>query len=179
MLNVISGLLSGAGAPASTTSYESIATVTVSGGASTIDFTSIPSTFKHLQIRGIGNATNNDIRMQFNGDTGTNYSLHFVYGDGTSAVAGATASSSYMAAFYVSGSANVYGAGLFDILDYQNTNKNKTVRGLTGYDGNGSGLLVFRSGAWYSTAAITSIKLYPASGTIQNASQFALYGIKG
>ena len=179
LLNVISGLLAG-GVAASTTSYESISTVTVGGGgSSSIDFTSIPSTFKHLQIRGIGNATNNDIRMQFNGDTGTNYSLHYVYGDGASAVAGATASTSYMAAFYVTGTASVNGAGVFDILDYQNTSKNKTVRGLTGVDNNGSGLIILRSGAWYSTSAITSIKLYPASGSINQYSQFALYGIKG
>jgi hypothetical protein len=38
-----------------TTSYESIATVTVGGGgAATVAFTSIPATYTHLQIRGIG-----------------------------------------------------------------------------------------------------------------------------
>ena len=42
----------------STNSYESIQTVTVgSGGQSTISFTSIPSTYKHLQIRMLARAT--------------------------------------------------------------------------------------------------------------------------
>jgi hypothetical protein len=36
--------------------FESIATVSVgSGGAADVEFTSIPATYTHLQIRGIGN----------------------------------------------------------------------------------------------------------------------------
>ena len=57
-------------------SYESIATVSVgSGGTSSADFTSVPSTYTHLQIRYTTYASNGSyLSIQFNGDTGTNYS---------------------------------------------------------------------------------------------------------
>ena len=72
-------------------SYTSIATATVdSGGASSITFSSIPSTYTHLQIREISRGaavqTSTNIQMQFNSDTGTNYSDTWLYGNGTSAV---------------------------------------------------------------------------------------------
>ena len=159
--------------------YDALATVTVpSGGAASIDFVGIPSGYKHLQIRGSANAGDVDLNMQFNADTSTNYNYHFLYGNGTSAVAGASTSSSSLASFYASTTANIFGAGVFDILDYANTNKFKTMRALTGVDTNGGILIVFRSGAWRSTSAITSIKIFPASGSINQYSQFALYGIK-
>lgn len=81
---------------ASPTSYESIATVTVgAGGSSSISFSSIPSTYKHLQLRGIVRTTDtsaaasdgNYIGIRFNGDTGANYVAHNLYGNGGSAVA--------------------------------------------------------------------------------------------
>ncbi len=63
-------------------SYESIATVNVgSSGSSFVEFTSIPSTYKHLQIRANSRYTGYQnsgaaVYLQFNGDTGSNYSLH-------------------------------------------------------------------------------------------------------
>ncbi len=168
-------------------SFESIATVTVgSGGQSSAEFTSIPATFTHLQIRGIGRTTtattSEQIYIQFNTDTASNYSLHYLYGDGTTAYAGGGASQSNMYAFRVTGAnagSNIFGGGVVDILDYANTNKYKTLRTLSGEDRNGSGFLFYQSGSWRSTSAITSIKLYPSSGNLAQYSHFALYGIKG
>ena len=191
MLNVISGIFSEGAPPVSPTSYESIATVTVgSGGSSPISFTSIPSTYKHLQIRLIAqtNRANSvdSLQLNFNSDTGSNYSWHTVQGDGSSAsvlgyatqnyarigdgtIGGATASGGYI------------GAGVIDILDYASTNKNKTIRGLTGVDENGAGRVGLGSGLWQnSSTAITSISIAPQAGTLfLQYSLFALYGIKG
>jgi predicted patatin/cPLA2 family phospholipase len=75
--------------------------------------------------------------------------------------------------------ANIFGAGVIDILDYANTNKYKTVRALSGHDNNGSGYVNFESGLWMSTSAITSIKLFTAGNVYAQYTQFALYGIKG
>ena len=74
-------------------SYESIETVTVgSGGSATVSFTSIPATYTHLQIRGIARtATNVSLGLQFNSDTGSNYSRHFLNGNGSSAASGGAA----------------------------------------------------------------------------------------
>ena len=187
LLNVISGLLSGAGAPASTTSYESIATVTLGSAASTISFSSIPSTFKHLQIRGIGRAANSvtdeNLVIQLNSDTATNYSLHNVYGTGaaTGANAGANTNVSYFARVTgASSNASTYGVAVADVLDYADPNKYKTIRSLSGHDQNGSGYISLFSGNWRSTSAVTTVTIKNDSGSnIAAGSTFALYGIKG
>jgi hypothetical protein len=188
LLNVISGLLSGAGAPASTTSYESIATVTVGGGgSSTISWTSIPSTFKHLQIRGIARTNHassfDNMKLTYNGDTGTNYNGHQLYGFGASAGAQSGGDNAFTFVGYVSGNsgtASVFSGFVIDILDYANTNKYKTDRYLCGEDLNGSGSISLGSGLWRSTSAINRVDLTPADGSSFNQySSFALYGIKG
>ena len=73
------------------TSYESIATVNPTGGASTISFSSIPSTYTHLQIRGIARRASGtglaDISIRLNSDTGSNYAMHDLQGNGSAAAA--------------------------------------------------------------------------------------------
>jgi hypothetical protein len=178
MLNVISGLLSGAGAPASTTSYESIATYTATGSVSTVSFASIPSTYKHLQIRCAVLTTAGGINIQYNSDTGSNYTYHQLYGTGAGSGA-ANAGTAQTAGFigYNNAAGSNPTAIVCDVLDYQNTNKYKTHRSLAGTDVNGSGgTLTFFSGLWLNTAAISSIDI---KGTFAQYSSFALYGIKG
>ena len=184
--NAIAGLY-GAPIPPSFGAYESIATVTVgAGGASNIEFTSIPGTYTHLQIRGIYRYTTalDIIAMQLNGDTAANYSSHKLFGSGSSASAGASSSVSKMDLGYMMNSSTGYGAMVTDILDYTNTNKAKTVRALSGTDLNGSGYINLNSSAWYKNTssvypAVTSIKIYPDAGTFAQYTQLALYGIKG
>ena len=187
-MSLILGILDSGGAAAGGgTSYESIATVTVgSGGSSEINFTSIPSTYTHLQIRLLGRTTvaNTELRVKFNDDTNTaNYFWHELYGTGTAAGATSqTAGGTPLRTMYwggLPGASNIFGAGVMDILDYANTNKNKVLRMLSGYDGNGSGYLHLDSGLWMSLNAITKITLYPTSTTLTQYSHFALYGIKG
>ena len=170
-------------------SYESIATTTVgSGGTSSISFTSIPSTYTHLQIRMLARtdrATSQGdyIRVVFNSDTAANYAYHELQGYGGNALSGGSVSSSFAIIQRFSGSlaaANVFGAGYLDILDYANTNKYKTTRALGGWDDNTNGNIQFNSSLWMSTTAINSITITPGGGTsILQYSQAALYGIKG
>jgi hypothetical protein len=181
MLNNIVGLLD-AGITVSN-SYESIATVTVgSGGQSTISFTSIPSTYKHLQIRALylNSSSYSNAQMQFNSDTGSNYAWHEVYGDGSGVGATAyTSQPNIRPILGASGTTN-QAVGVIDILDYTNTNKNKTTRSLSGADANGAtNYILLRSGLWLSTSAITRIDFTAQSGNFAQHSQFALYGIKG
>jgi hypothetical protein len=177
MLNLISAI-HGNGVAASTNSYESISTVTLTSSASSISFSSIPSTYKHLQIRCLTTCTSpaSSATMQFNGDSGANYKSHALYGSGGGT--GAFASTPiYIPGFMGGGKTTSPGAAIIDVLDYQNTNKYKTVRSLDGYDANGSGYISLNSGLWMSTAAITSITFSFTS--FSDGSQFALYGIKG
>jgi len=171
-----------------TGAYESISTVTVGvGGAANVTFSSIPSTYTHLQIRGISktNRTSSSvdsIKVQFNGDTASNYTYHELIGNGASALSDNVTSTSFTVIARTAGNANTnfFGAFTCDILDYANNNKYKTHRTLSGVDLNGSGALFFNSGLWMSTSAITSIVIAPQTGTLLNQySSLALYGIKG
>ena len=162
--------------------YDSIATTTVgAGGAASVTFSSIPQTYTHLQIRYFGNAGSSDTFFRLNGDTGSNYTRHYLYGSGSSAAAGASLSQTSGSLGYVATTANtnIFGASVFDILDYTNSNKYTTTRSLTGYDANGSGLIVLYSGLWLNTAAVTSITVLPNSGNFNQYTSVALYGIKG
>ena len=169
--------------------FESIATVTVgSGGAANVEFTSIPATYTHLQIRGIARSaittSVDNLRVQFNSNTGANYANHELYGNGASAAAYAESgvTSNFIdgmaSAFH---SSSIFGAFVVDILDYTSTNKNKTLRVLSGADVNAiNGYIILNSGLFFATpAAISSIKLFFNSGNILQYSHFALYGIKG
>ena len=163
-------------------SFESIATVTVgAGGSSTINFSSIPSTYQHLQLRTFTNNSTSLFNVtRFNSDSGNNYSFHFIAGDGSIVeVFGISSVGGISNITYASNVTNNFFAGVIDILDYANTNKNKTVRSLTGWDTNGGGSMHLRSGAWYSTSAITSITITADAGNFSQYSSFALYGIKG
>ncbi len=171
---------------ANASSYESIATVTVgSGGAANIEFTSIPSTYQHLQIRGIGrstrSATIDDLAIRVNSDTGSNYAYHILRGDGASAIAaaGATQTTGYAGRIAAAtATSSVFGVAVIDILDYSNANKYKTIRSLGGSDNNGNGNVEYESNLWMNTNAITSILLYAPSYNFAQYSSFALYGIK-
>jgi len=156
-------------------------------GAANVEFTNIPGTYTHLQIRMLTKDTRsavaiNNANATFNSDTSSNYTDHYLLGDGSSAASGGTGNEP-IAVFGLSpsggSSANVYGVAIIDILDYANANKFKTVRSFHGVDSNGSGSVRLRSSVWRSTSAITSIKIAPEnSGNFVQYSQFALYGVK-
>ena len=183
--NQIAGLM-GVGVPVSLTNYESIQTVTVGGGgAANVEFTSIPATYSHLQVRGIARGTTADtlvlVRIQLNSDTGSNYARHNINGDGSTAVAAADASQTVGGVGNISAAnatASIFGTIVCDILDYANTNKYKTIRSLSGNDRNGSGTVGLFSSLWLNTNAITSIKVFPAAANFAQYTTFALYGIK-
>jgi hypothetical protein len=180
------------GSKAVTSSYESIATFTLSSTTSTVTFSSIPQTYKHLQLRSIARNVSSSQGYDyavgaFNGDTTyTNYRTHSLSGDGTAASAGQLQSSGYQAviadvsrSYYASG---IMGASVTDILDYTNTNKYKVTRMLAGAEmnsGNTYGTVELVSSLWMNTAAITSITITCLAASFAANTQFALYGIRG
>ena len=160
------------------TTYQAITTVTVgSGGSSSISFSSISAGYAHLQLR-ITEAYSGspfNPRVRFNSDSGSNYSWHYVLGDGSSASAGAQANATGML-LNSNQPLSTMTVHIIDILDYANTNKNKTIRVLDGFDANGSGYVDLWSGNWRNTSAVTSITI--DNGTFAQYSHFALYGVK-
>jgi hypothetical protein len=193
MIGCITAGIFSAGVAPSTNAYESIATQTIGvTPQSSITFSSIPSTYKHLQIRLIarssGAADRSSIALKFNADTTAgNYSYHCLIGDGSAASATGAASSgtnNYIGGISsttaATAAANIFGVSVIDLLDYADTNKAKTIRTLAGQDQNSSsGRVNLDSGRWGSTSAINSIELIPETGLWAQYSSFALYGIKG
>lgn len=164
--------------------------ITATGGETSITFSSIPQTYKHLQIRFnfTTSANGNWILLQSNSDTTTaNYPSHALYGTGSSAAAGGWANGGYAGnAIYGWGYgtiANTYPmVGITDILDYTSTSKNKTIKTFTGCNNNSTTLLevTLSSGLWLSTSSISSLKiLFSGAATLNAGSTIALYGFTG
>ena len=177
----------------SSSSYESIASATGTGSSGVITFSSIPQTYKHLQIRAIsrqnsgGNASS-DGNFQFNSDTSTsNYREHFIEAIGSTVAAGDGGSgNAYLAVRRMTqgsaAAANIMGVAIIDIHDYSSTTKNKTIRYFSGVEDNNTvySTLDIGSGLWINTAAITSMTItIKMGGNYNTQSVFALYGIKG
>jgi predicted transcriptional regulator len=190
MLGIMASSISGS--KIATGAFYSIATATVtSGGTTSVTFSSIPSTYTHLQIRAIANDTTTSAPassqnyVTFNGDTGTNYWYHSIYGNGTTASSqgGSGYSGIYVLAGATTGGVanNLMTPSIMDILDYTNTNKYKTTRTLSGTNVNATGggkYIALQSGAWANTAAITSIVITSLGTAFDQYSSFALYGVK-
>lgn len=180
--STILGIIASGGAAAAATSFESIATATGTGSSGTITFSSIPGTFKHLQIRHLGfsSPTLDSYIMRVNGATGSVYSWHYLDGGGSSASASGAASQTSIAFTGGGGYSTATNPAVFvmDILDYASTSKNKTIRNFFGRDANGSGSVDIVSGLYQSTSAITSITFITNSSNWTTDTTFALYGIK-
>jgi hypothetical protein len=176
-------------------SYESIETVVLTGTQAAIDFTNIPGTFKHLEIRYWANCnrTDNfldDIGIQMgNGsiDTGNNYSSHTLMSSGDSGITNfeQTTTNRVLCIICVGQASvqnNANGIGVISIIDYTNTNKFKTLRMLAGFNTNSSSFpsrVGITSGNWRSTSTVTNVRLQLANSNWAANSVFALYGIKG
>jgi hypothetical protein len=184
LLNTVLGSFS-SGVAASTSSYESIATATGTGSSGTITFSSIPLTYKHLQVRInlVASVAGGNIQGRFNGDTAANYASHYIRGDGSAAGASGTASLAFnrLGASYNGVIATYPSVLIIDITDYASTTKTKTLRSFFGTDRNliSSSTIELTSGLWNSTSAISSFEIYLSSGNYTTSSTFALYGIKG
>jgi hypothetical protein len=171
--------------PAVSTSYESIATITVSSATSTVEFTSIPGTFAHLELRALSvtNSNYNGASLQFNNDTtASNYRSYFIYGSGGGGAANSAQNTDVLYApnFNGKGATTAPGPVILTIFDYANTNKYKTITCLDGGVVSGSdGFVALNAGHWESTAAITSMKInLGTTFTYSQYAHFALYGIK-
>jgi hypothetical protein len=169
--------------------FESIQTVTLSSNSTTVTFNNIPQNYTHLQLRCFAkasttvNAVSNTF-ISFNNDGGSNYTYHYLRGNGSSVTSiAATSQTGVLVNDATVGSnstfANMFGTYIVDLLDYTNTNKNKTVRILSGADINNLATVQIGLGSslWLNTASITRIDLSSTSNFVQY-SNFALYGIR-
>lgn len=168
--------------------FELISTTILGSSATSVAFTSIPSTYKHLQIRASARTDRalgvDSFTLRLNSDSANNYYSHLLFGNGSAVTATSLGANNIIYAGRTtdsSNTANAFAQNLVDILDYALTTKNKTIRSLFGADTvGGYPWQGIHSGVWNSTAAITRIDVLPGVGpNFVTGSRFSLYGIKG
>lgn len=162
--------------------YEPIATTTLGSATTDTTFSSISGSYTDL-ILVMNVFTSSDgatPQLQFNSDTGTNYSTTFMEGNGGSASSIRVSSRSYIQLSYnIGGNSTNPQPVICHLQNYSNSTTNKTVlsrwNSATGgtYPGTNAAVSL-----WRSTAAITSIKIYVGAGNFNTGSTFTLYGIK-
>ena len=163
--------------------FELIATTFGTGSSGTIDFTSIPQTYSHLQIRATvkNSTTNRQNNLRFNDISSSSYARHILYGTGSSVLSDNNTSQTEIPLPFTMSNSTTSGAFtplVIDILDYTSTSKNTTLRALSGTRDSTTSVLL-SSGFLNNTEAVTKITLFTSSGNYNAASRFSLYGIKG
>lgn len=180
-------------APFIPSAFDSIATLTASGGETTLTFSSIPQTYRYLILRGSARFTATgaggqySVGIRFNGDTGgSSYPWRW------SKTAGATvngqnfltASRFYPESAVPNGNTTgMFGVLHMDIQDYTSSTKTKTVAMLSGTVGMGSTNapnLTMATGYWIGTNALTSIEISEAfyGSAFAAGTTYSLYGVE-
>ena len=159
--------------------YTLISAVTVgAGGAASIDFTSIPSTWTDLVLKVSGRSTTTDeyATIGFNGSTAS-FSGRYLYGNGSTTASGTLVPIVYTCS---SGStASTFGNGEVYIPNYAgSTNKSMSIDSTT--ENNGTTIsMILQAGLWSNTAAINRVTLtHSGSGVFAQYSTAYLYGVK-
>ena len=163
--------------------YELIASVTVgAGGASTIDFTSIPSTYTDLLCKVSLRATSNplsaawcDTSLTFNASTG--FTERILFGNGSAASSGSGSGISIRTPSTAS-TASTFGNSEIYVPNYAGSaQKSVSIDNVTEnnatqvYDGIAAGL-------WSNTAVINQLTITASSTTFAQYSTAYLYGVK-
>lgn len=162
--------------------YEAIATSTTSGSATSVVFSSIPGSYTDIiaVISGQVNSSSENITLRFNSDTGTNYSITVLSGNGSTTTSVRNSSQPYASVSYNTGGATTSDRNyIVQIQNYSNATTNKTFlsrsNAATG-SFPGTEAIV---GLWRSTAAITTITFGCTGSTnFINGTVISLYGIK-
>ena len=153
--------------------YTPIATTTLGSGTTTVNFTSIPSTYTDLVL--VCNAfIANAFRIyNFNGDTGSNYSYTYMTGNGSAASSGRDTTAKIFVG-YGGTTSTTPTVCTVNFENYANTTTYKTVVAR----GSSSEQWVSASvGLWRNTAAISSFTIISDSANFLTGSTFTLYGI--
>jgi hypothetical protein len=160
-----------------------IASSTVgSGGAASIDFSSIPSTYTDLSLKlsGRGASTALYANIKLNNSSSAIYSLRTIYGDGSAAASQNDSGATYFERFLMVSSAytaNTFSNGELYIPNYAGSS-NKSVMFDSVNENNATAAQSFMvAGLWASTAAINQITLTPNTGNFAQYSTATLYGI--
>ena len=165
-----------------TSTYVALATTTLSGGETELTFSSIPATYRDLIIVAGSVFSTNDVgmRIQFNSDTGANYSNVNAWASSPSSYDSNTVDTTriFFAGYNVGMStADRPSFALGSIMDYSATDKHKTVLSrwrTQSASADETGMVASR---WANTDAINTIRLFTTSGSFSSGT-ISLYGIE-
>jgi len=178
---------------------EAITTSYLESSQNSITFSSIPSTYEHLQIRanlrdsGTGNYS--AVKMWFatgggSEDTGTNYTFHQIYSHGPTIKSEMSGSVNHARAYGVAANdvdphvqPSVFASCNILIVDYANTSKNTTWEhnGYSWVNHDYTNMETFASfggGMWNNTGAVDKIVFGCEAAPYLRGSTITLYGIK-
>jgi hypothetical protein len=155
-----------------TPTYTALATLTASGGETSVTFSSIPATYRDLILVWNGTASGNQtVLVRFNSDSGSNYSYVYAYGDGSSKASGSGTGTSITQNYLFTNPT----VSILQIMDYSATDKHKTVISRWNTAQNA---LQMNAERWANTAAITTVECSLGAGSINSGTTFSLYGIE-
>jgi hypothetical protein len=158
--------------------YEPISTQTLGTASASVTFSSIPQTYTDLILISNfkGSVAGENLVLQYNSDTATNYSRTYLYGNGSSVQAGRSANANVN---YLGQSDSAqFMNNITNMFNYSKTTTFKTNLSRTNDTAGLYASVGLSAGLWRSTAAISSIVIFPASGNFAINSTFTLYGIK-
>ena len=166
--------------------FELIVSSTVgSGGVSTITFSSIPATYTDLclkiSMRTDRASTIDPVQIQFNGDTGSNYSYKSIWSDAGSVSSFGSGITGRIDAQYstaANATANTFTNFEIYIPNYASANKKSTSYDSAHEDNSATAYAVLMANLWTGTAAINSILLDPVNGNFVQYTTAYLYGVK-
>lgn len=175
----------GSGGGSGSNALTLISEVVTSGSQASVTFSSIAAIYRDLVVKVRGRsavaAANDELRMQFNGDTGSNYYTQLA--DAVNTSAGATlVNETSMRVGLMTGDTATAGMASFsevDIGDYRGTTFEKATIGRSSAQwGTAGSANYYRAtgGHWRSTSAITSVKVYPGAGPFKDGTVVSLYG---
>jgi hypothetical protein len=165
--------------------YDKIEAQTLGSAASSVTFSTIPSTYTDLVLvintrSSSTSASDTKLYVNFNGDTGSNYSQTFLFGNGSTAGSSRASNQAFIYAGDISATGGSSYTGLSTVVlqvqNYSNATTNKTMLSRVASPNVFVEAVV---GLWRNTAAITSISLdLESTPQFIVGSTFTLYGIK-
>ena len=160
--------------------YEPIASVTLSASANSVSLDNIPATYTDLVVvawaQSTGAASTLGATMRLNDDSGSNYSWTLLEGS-TSAVSNRGTSANRLRLFGDFPTSN-YSISVISFMNYANTNVFKTALARHSMASVAAGCIV---GLWRSTSAITKMTFFSndsGGDDLASGTTYSLYGIK-
>jgi hypothetical protein len=158
--------------------YEPIATQTLASAAASITFSSIPATYTDLKWVLTGTVSSiSDITSRFNGDTAANYSWTGLYGSVSTAGVVSDISADAIRTSEGNPSTTIPFFNSGEVFSYAGSTYKTQLTTWSG-NTNGAGYTRMGVGQWRSTAAITSISIFPSANNFKTGTTATLYGIK-